>query len=217
MKRVYIVVEGQTEQEFVNEVLFPYLHGFGIFSVTPLLIKTSRIGRGGFVNYDHMRNTIKPLLGSTQNDFIVTTLVDFFRMPSNIPNYAECIALPNKHDQIDALEQAINTSINDNRFFAYIQMHEFETLLFANNRGFDRYYDSAVVDGIDSIIQQYSNPEDINSTPQGAPSNRILSLHKAYDKINDGNIIALEVGISEMLNKCPRFRSWVDKIINEAQ
>ena len=32
MKRVYIVVEGQTEQEFVNSVISPYLQEFGIQS-----------------------------------------------------------------------------------------------------------------------------------------------------------------------------------------
>lgn len=33
MKRLYIVVEGQTEQEFVNGMIAPYLHGFGIYDV----------------------------------------------------------------------------------------------------------------------------------------------------------------------------------------
>lgn len=46
MKRVYIVVEGQTEQEFVNSVISPYLQEFGILSVTPVLVRTSRTGRG---------------------------------------------------------------------------------------------------------------------------------------------------------------------------
>lgn len=53
MKRLYIVVEGQTEQEFVNGMIAPYLHGFGIYDVTPILIHTSRSGRGGMVNYQH--------------------------------------------------------------------------------------------------------------------------------------------------------------------
>lgn len=36
MKRVYIVVEGQTEQEFVNSVISPYLQEF-----TPVRDKNS--------------------------------------------------------------------------------------------------------------------------------------------------------------------------------
>lgn len=48
MKRLYIVVEGQTEQEFVNELMAPYLQDSGIYSVTPVLIHTSRSGRGAW-------------------------------------------------------------------------------------------------------------------------------------------------------------------------
>lgn len=61
MKRVYIVVEGPTEQEFVNSVVSPYLQDFGILNVTPILVRTSRTGRGGMVNYSHLSNTIRPL------------------------------------------------------------------------------------------------------------------------------------------------------------
>ena len=47
MQRGYIVVEGLTEQEFVNSVISPYLQEFGILSGTPVLVRTSRTGRGG--------------------------------------------------------------------------------------------------------------------------------------------------------------------------
>ncbi len=89
MKRLYIVVEGQTEQEFVNSLIAPYLQKSEIYSVTPVLIRTSRSGRGGMVNYQHLYNTIKMLLASSQTDFVVTTLIDFFRLPNDMPNYAE--------------------------------------------------------------------------------------------------------------------------------
>lgn len=42
MRRVYIVVEGQTEQEFVNTVISPYLQEFGVFNITPVLIRTRK-------------------------------------------------------------------------------------------------------------------------------------------------------------------------------
>ena len=96
MKRLYIVVEGQTEQEFVNSLIAPYLQEFEIYSVTPVLIRTSRSGRGGMVNYQHLYNTIKMLLASSQTDFAVTTLIDFFRLPNDMPNYAESMAITDK-------------------------------------------------------------------------------------------------------------------------
>ena len=81
MKRLYIIVEGQTEQDFVKNLIAPYLQNFGIYNVTPILIRTSRSGRGGMVNYQHLQNTIKMLLSSSQTDFVVTTFIDFFTLP----------------------------------------------------------------------------------------------------------------------------------------
>lgn len=116
MKRVYIVVEGQTEQEFVNSVISPYLQEFGILSVTPVLVRTSRTGRGGMVSYSHLANTIKPLLMSEKSDYIVTTFIDFFRLPHDMPHYEDSMKKPDKIEQIQSLEAAINEAIDDRRF-----------------------------------------------------------------------------------------------------
>lgn len=61
MKRLYIIVEGQTEREFVKEQIAPYLRQHDIYEVTPILIRTSKSGRGGFVNYQHLKNDAKRL------------------------------------------------------------------------------------------------------------------------------------------------------------
>ena len=144
MKRVYIVVEGQTEQEFVNSVISPYLQNSGILSVTPVLIRTSRTGRGGMVSYSHLANTIKPLLMSEKSDYIVTTFIDFFRLPHDMPHYGDSMKKPDKIEQIKSLEEAINKAIDDRRFFSYIQLHEFEALLFSSNKGFEYYFYSCM-------------------------------------------------------------------------
>lgn len=216
MKRVYIIVEGQTEQEFVNTILSPYLNNFNIYNITPILIPTSKTSKGVFVKYKHFTNTVKPLLSSNKNDFIVTSLVDFFRIPKDLPKYEQCISKPNKIDQVSALESAINEDINDNRFFAYIQLHEFEALLFSNNNGFKKYFDISICIETQKIIQHYDNPEDINTTPEGAPSKRLLNIIYDYDKVLYGNIIALEIGLSVILDKCSHFKKWIDLIVKYA-
>lgn len=216
MKRVYIVVEGQTEQEFVNSLISPYLRNFGILSVTPILIRTSRTGRGGMVNFQHLLNTVKMLLGSSQVDFIVTTFIDFFRLPDTMPQYAQSKRLPNKISQVEALETAIDQSISDRRFFSYIQLHEFEALLFSNNKGFEYYFPEDFAKETASIISVYENPEDINTSPEGAPSKRLLAIKSDYNKVLEGNLIALEIGIGPILEKCPRFALWINKIIEHS-
>lgn len=215
MKRVYIVVEGQTEQEFVNSLLAPYLGSVGIPVVTPILIRTSKSGRGGFVNYSHLENTVNGLLKtSAKADFIVTTFVDFFRIPHTMPNFKASMAKPTKIDQVESLEHALSMAVNDRRFIPYIQLHEFEALLFSNNKGFEYYFDSKLAEATQPIVSDYDNPEEINTTPHGAPSKRILSIHEDYDKVTEGNLIALEVGINAILSRCPRFKAWAENLIN---
>lgn len=213
MKRVYIVVEGQTEQEFVNSVISPYLQEFGILSVTPVLVRTSRTGRGGMVNYSHLANTIKPLLMSEKSDYIVTTFIDFFRLPHDMPHYEDSMKKADKIEQIRSLEAAIDEAIDDRRFFSYIQLHEFEALLFSSNKGFEYYFSDEYAKATASVVSSYDNPEDINSSPEGAPSKRLLAIKPDYNKVLEGNLIALEVGIKIILEKCPRFAGWIDKII----
>ena len=64
-----------------------------------------------------------------------------------------------------------------------------------------------------NIVDSFENPEDINSAPETAPSKRLLAINQKYDKVLEGNVIALEVGINEMLAKCPRFADWVSRLI----
>ena len=217
MKRVYIVVEGQTEQEFVNSVISPYLQEFGILSVTPVLVRTSRTGRGGMVSYSHLANTIKPLLMSEKSDYIVTTFIDFFRLPHDMPHYEDSMKKADKIEQIRSLEAAINEAIDDRRFFSYIQLHEFEALLFSCNKGFEYYFSEELAAKTVSIISSYDNPEDINTSPEGAPSKRLLAIKSDYNKVLEGNLIALEIGIKSILEKCPRFAEWIKTIIEKSE
>ena len=216
MKRLYIIVEGQTEQEFVNSLIAPYLQRSGIYDVTPILIRTSKSGRGGFVNYQHLRNDICRLLKSANDDFVVTMFVDFFRIPE-VPHRDEWENKANHLEQVSAMEQCIADDINDRRFIPYIQLHEFEALLFADNKGFESIFSKEESNKTQHIIDSFKNPEDINTTPSGAPSKRLLSIKENYDKVIEGNLIALEIGIESILEKCPRFRAWIEGLINRCK
>lgn len=212
MKRLYIIVEGQTEQEFVRSLLAPYLMERKILSVTPILIHTSKMGKGGFVNYAHLRNDAKRLLSSMKGDLIVSTFIDFFRCPE-VPFKERWQKLSNHYEQVTEMEKCIAEDINDHRFIPYIQLHEFEALLFSSNAGFEEYFSSQEQERTAAIVHAYPNPEDINSSPSQAPSKRLLSIHPNYDKILEGNLIALCVGMETMLEKCPRFKTWTEKLI----
>ncbi len=93
MKRLFIVVEGQTEEAFVKELMIPHFINNGIYDVRPILIQTSKSHKGGLVNYAHLKNDLQRLLKSQGQDVIVSTFVDFFRCPK-LPNQANIDRLP---------------------------------------------------------------------------------------------------------------------------
>ncbi len=212
MKRLFIVVEGHTEEEFVKSMIAPYLATFEIYDVRAIKIRTSRTSKGGFVNFEHLKNTVKPLLLSQGEDVVITTFVDFFRIPTDIPSYEQSISKHSKQDQVSLLESAIGAVFNDPRFVPYIQLHEFEALLFSSSVGFQRSWSDSMFVEADKIVRAFENPEEINSSPQTAPSKRILSINHKYDKVIEGNIIAMDIGIEKMLDRCPRFRCWMNNI-----
>lgn len=213
MKYLIIVVEGQTEQEFVNEVLSPYFAEHGIYKVSARLIRTSRTGKGGFVNFQHLQNDVNRILTKEQ-DAIVTTFFDFFRCPTNMPGYEETKLLDNHQEAVEILERRMYDLFGNDRFVPYIQLHEFEALLFSSNDGFKAYWDDKQIEQVEKIIAEYPNPEDINSRPEKAPSKRIIEIKSDYEKVAEGNLLALEIGIRAMLAQCPRFKSWIENLIS---
>ena len=115
--------------------------------------------------------------------------------------------------RVENLQQTLGDLIADRRFIPYIQLHEFEALLFSNNNGFEYLWEDDMSSKTKNIVDSFENPEDINSAPETAPSKRLLAINQKYDKVLEGNVIALEVGINEMLAKCPRFADWVSRLI----
>ncbi|HMQ61878.1 MAG TPA: DUF4276 family protein [Flavilitoribacter sp.] len=220
MRRVYFVVEGQTESEFVEQVLAPYFLEYGIYDVRAILIETSPGHKGGFVKYGHLKKLVTRLL-KQEPDVAITTFVDYFRIPSSMPGYSDCMSRPQVSQKIICLEQQLKndilTEIERHFFIPYIQQYEFEALLFSANDGFEALWDAAVFNATNDIIRQFPNPEEINHGPDTAPSKRLLNIIPGYEKIIDGNMIAMEIGIDAILEKCPRFRAWVEKLIEMAR
>ncbi|MDE6819913.1 DUF4276 family protein, partial [Bacteroides acidifaciens] len=194
----------------------PYLRHHGIYEVTTIQIHTSKSGRGGFVNYQHLKNDAKRLLSSPKKDFVVSMFVDFFRCPE-VPQKERWSGKTSHLDQVAEMEKCIHEDINDTRFISYIQLHEFEALLFASNDGFTTFFSEEQAKKTQQIIESYDNPEDINTTPSGAPSKRLLAIKDDYDKIIEGNLIALEVGFPKIMEKCPRFKAWIEKLIESCK
>ncbi|MDE6578210.1 MAG: DUF4276 family protein, partial [Muribaculaceae bacterium] len=95
-------------------------------------------------------------------------------------------------------------------FIPYMQIHEFESLLFSDISIFkDNFEDKAMEFSIlEDAVREFENPEEINSRPTLAPSKRLIEAIPGYQKVNDGAYIADEIGLKKILDKCPLFSQW---------
>ena len=65
---------------------------------------------------------------------------------------------------------------------------------------------------IDSIIAEFPNPEEINNSSETAPSKRLIKAIPGYNKIVYGNIIAEQIGLQTIRDKCPLFNEWIKQL-----
>jgi len=86
-------------------------------------------------------------------------------------------------------------------------LHEFETLLFSEQNSFTKVFKTTTE--LENIFRIFANPEEINNKPTTAPSKRILKIYPKYQKVTDGIIIAKQIGIKKMRQKCRHFDNWI--------
>jgi hypothetical protein len=222
MKRLIIVVEGDTEKEFIDKVLGPYLYTKGLLSVNCFKIKHTK---GGLTKYQHLKTDLINCV--YESNVLVSTLIDFYALPKDFPKYEEANTIVNRANRLAFLEKAIVDDVETEKgkafpnLLPYIQLHEFEALVFSSLVAIRALYskEDAKFNELEKIILAHPNPEDINDSPQTAPSKRLKNdqLIRGYNKVNDGIMIIEEAGIDTVLRKCPRFKGWVETLIEKVK
>ena len=199
MIRLAIVVEGQTEEAFVKDVLFQHLLPLGV-APTPFLIGR----RGGDVTVDGLT---LDLANSFWGFDFVTSLVDFYGFRDRGPG--EVDALESRIGE--AVDSRIGRSWDQSRVFPYVQRHEFEGLLFSEVSAFSCLSQTSdmMLQELQQIRSQFPTPEDINDSKYTAPSKRIAKVVPGYNKRVDGPDLAAAIGLDKMSAECPRFRQWL--------
>ena len=145
-------------------------------------------------------------------------MVDFYRLPSDFPGFDELREFQSHKEQVALLEARMKKDMEETQgrtfdnFIPYIQLHEFETLVFSSIKGVDFLFEKNEMDykGLTAVFQKYPNPEDINNHPDTAPSVRLKKLIPGYNKVVHGVEMVKAVGMEDILAKCPRFRKWVE-------
>lgn len=229
-KIIHILCEGQTEQGFVKEVLKPYLLACGIDGVKSTLLTTSKKknASGGLFSYNQVLTDLTILLKSNvDGDYerhIFTTMFDLYALRENFPGYEDATKIPDRYDRVSKLESELEKSINDPRFIPYIQLHEFEALVFCGIPFLKDLYPCCVkgCKSLEAAIRIQPNPELINDGADTAPSKRIIKAIEQesktpyrYNKPKSGKYVTEKVGIEELKKKCSHFSQWVEKLIQK--
>lgn len=225
MTRLLVHVEGQTEETFVSEMLAPHLHKLGIGPVSARLMGNARqrSRRGGIKPWSAARRDILAHLREDQ-ECIATTMVDFYGMPMTGRrawpgrSQAEAMTFPQKaqtiEDQLlEDVRESMGSGFDERRFIPYVMMHEFEAMLFSDCGRFGDAIDRPeLAPRFQEIRDQFDTPEEIDDSPDSAPSRRIVRLIPGYQKPFLGNLAALEIGLGTIRSECPNFRCWLERL-----
>lgn len=212
MIRVYMLVEGQTEEAFVNELLVPHYARIGLY-LRPIIVSTSPGYKGGVVSYAKIKPQIEKLCKQDAMAY-VTTLFDLYALPGDFPGKSSAAypTMGSGAQKAQFLELELASDINLHNFLPNLLVHEFEALLFVQLDMFEQWTDDDRVLEPLRAARRTQAPEDINDSPHTAPSKRILAAMKGYQKTFHGPLIACDIGLDAMRQDCPHFHAWLSKI-----
>lgn len=223
MARIIVHVEGQTEESFVKDILAPHLYNFGFDKVSPRLLGNprARLFRGGIKSWESVRKEIINHLKEDAGSFS-TTMVDYYALPNNWPQKLESKQLPFlqkspiiENALLNDITSQMGNGFNPKRFIPYIIMHEFEGLLFSDCNLFSQgIYKPELLNDFQSIRNQFATPEEINDSPETAPSKRVEALYPGYQKPLLGTLAILNIGLATIRNQCPFFNNWICRLEN---
>ncbi|WP_224364955.1 DUF4276 family protein [Hyalangium versicolor] len=216
MIRLNIIVEGPTEETFVRDLLAPHLGQHQVFASARSAETGRRKGhifRGGVVRYQKVRKDIEGWLKQDAGA-LVSTMFDYYALPQDFPSPAAPRGSLPIHEWVAQLEQSLSADINNSRFIPYIQLHEFEALLFSDveKTGSALGATAQQVEQLRFIRSAFETPEHINDSPETAPSKRLLQLFPGYDKPAFGSLALGRIGLTAIRQTCPHFAEWLSRL-----
>lgn len=104
IRAIYIIVEGPTEEEYVKNLLQPYFanqHNFP--DIRAIKMETSPGHKGGDISFARYRRNVELLL-KRENDIMVTSLIDFYKLRTDFPSYEEAKNRSQVEDKVSYIE-----------------------------------------------------------------------------------------------------------------
>jgi hypothetical protein len=224
VSEVVAIVEGQTEQAFVNNQLRLHLNQRGL-DIWPVLPGRSR-RRGGVKEWDVARDDIIRTLNERR---YCTTMFDFYGMPASWPGRkgAAKKGLSDRATRVEtqmvadvgAAMAARGKKFDVRLFIPYVQLHEFEALVFADvtelvgvMAPLSGRRPDALARKFQEIVSDAGEPEAIDDGRETCPSRRIHKIVRAYRKRVHGPIVTQRIGIAVLRERCRHFGEWIGRL-----
>ncbi len=232
-KRLHILAEGPTEEQFANDVIKPHLYQYAVnSSVQCIVTKRLRQGpdkKGGLTDYRKAREHLVRLMNEHKDtNCFFTTMFDIYHMPSStepeksFPGYAEAMReIKSSHFEkgLTILAQKMKEDLQPevprvDRLLPYFQLHEFEALIFVDLSYLRFHYPvmcgDLQLEQLEQALQSaQSDPEKINH--ENGPAARIIEQIKTYRKPT-GAMIAQDIGLFRLREKCHFFDLWLTSL-----
>jgi hypothetical protein len=213
---IVALVEGKTEQIFIQSMVTPYLAAKNIF-MTPIIV--SKPGqKGGDVKFARVKNDIELHLKQRRDTFL-TLFIDYYGIKGDWPGLVDAKKQSIPSDKAEKINNATRDRVvqlsadcrADRRFIPFVAVHEFEALLFSDPRILAEQLGVRRSD-IDEIIRECGEPENIDDSPVSAPSKRLQTLSERFKKTSTGIAIAKAIGLEKIRAQCPLFNTWLSEI-----
>ncbi|WP_040775871.1 DUF4276 family protein [Nocardia pneumoniae] len=212
--RLHLLVEGQSEEIVVSNVLGPYLAERG-WTVTHSIVTTKRPAggpnhRGGVSSWSKIEREIKLLLRDSSLR-VLSTLFDFYAFPPDSPGMADIPPGLSPHDRVQHVERSLAIGSADPRFLPHLILHEMETWVFAAAEQVGHLL-PGLTERLVEDVQAAGGPELVNDGPETAPSKRILNYCPQYSKTTDGPLAIADLGVDALRAQCPHLDRWLSML-----
>lgn len=208
-----VLCEGPTEANFVVKVLAAHLKA-------PFQVHARPENLGGVKRFDKLRRAISAEIGRARSHQYVTTMLDLYALP----DYPGDPGPQGMRGDVRALriEAAMGALLPSPRFIPYIQVHEFEALVFVDLDRLPDAFPDGEANGAPQELRRSVGvlaPEEIDDGPMTAPSKRLIRAIPAYkaSKAVVGPDIAARIGLSRLRGACPHLDQWVGRLEQLAQ
>lgn len=214
MTRLLVLTEGQSEDIFVRTVLAPHLQQQknAVFVDSILL--------AGVVPWSKIAKKLRPLLH--EKNSWVTTLLDFYGFPKDMPGYEICKTTSHPKEQVALLQKQLAKNVTETfkhaRFIPFLSLHEFEAWLFCDPEKVASHFAENeaqrlnIFNAIDQAVKDSGEPERINSHKDTHPKAHLKSIIPTYKETSDGPILMKKIGLSTIRQYCPHFAAWLSQL-----